>query len=172
MAGDRAAGGRYAPRAAAVADRARAEVATVAKALVLRIDANLRRPGADGGTPIATGHASANWVPSIGMPSRLEVEGTATGEHDSGVAAILAYELADGPLFVSNNVDYIQMLNRGHSAQAEAGFVERAVEAAFDTVQAQFGTVDISAVRGAYRADLGAAAATNLADAFNPFGGD
>lgn len=93
-----------------IADRLRAELANVVKALVLEIDANLREA-----TPVDTGHARANWVPSIGTPHTGEDSGAA---HEAGIARILGYVLEDGPVFESNHVPYINALNYGHSKQA------------------------------------------------------
>lgn len=96
-------------------------------------------------TPFATGHARANWVPQIGRPFE-RVDGTvrsskkrgtystAGAAKQNGLAQVLSYKLAQGDVFVTNNVPYIRWLNYGKSTQAPAGFVEAAVATAVQTV--------------------------------------
>lgn len=87
-------------------------------------------------TPIDIGWARAGWVPSIGTPylggadlrpDRVLVS-IALGKQAEASAAILSYSLDQGPVFVSNNVRYIQVLNNGHSRQAPVGYVEATIE--------------------------------------------
>jgi hypothetical protein len=126
-------------QAAAVMARLRSEVAGVAKSLILEIDAELRES-----TPVDTGHARANWVPSVGAPHTGEDAGAA---HDAGVAAVLAYNLGDGDLYESNNVPYIGFLLGGSSAQAPAGWDAAAFDRAVAAVQARHDAVDIDVSR-------------------------
>jgi hypothetical protein len=114
-----------------VAENMRKRVAKLAGEFILEVDKELRREGT--GTPVDTGNARANWVPSIGAP----FTGIATnnGPHDAGVIAILAYELKQGALYESNNVPYMRALNNGHSKQAPAGFIERAIDVASATMR-------------------------------------
>ena len=44
------------------------------------------------------------------------------------MAELASYKLSDGMAFESNNAEYIESLNRGHSKQAPAQFVEMAIE--------------------------------------------
>jgi hypothetical protein len=136
------------------------------KALILEIDKELRRT-----TPVDTGNARANWVPSVGSPAP-------NGDRKAGAAAVLAYQLEQGPLFVSNGVPYITYLNNGSSKKAPALFVEAAVDVALGRVQAKYGAalnIDrealISGMAGGVEY-LGGLAADNLAGAYSPFGGD
>jgi len=81
-------------------------------------------------TPVDTGCARANWVPSIGAPHAgvVGAEGAPdTSAQRAGLADVLRFKLADGKAFVSNNVPYIGRLNAGSSTQAPAAFVEAAV---------------------------------------------
>ena len=86
-------------------------------------------------TPVDTGWARNNWVPSIGVP-REESAGSpdnvaaAFAGQEAGKAEVAGYRLEQGKVFVSNNVPYIQTLNNGHSKQAPAGFVQRAARKA------------------------------------------
>lgn len=102
-------------------------------AVGLDIVANLRED-----TPRDTGWARANWIGSKGRdnPGLANPEGrpssadvvAARAASAAGEAEIISYGLEDGPLFISNNVPYIQQLNSGSSRQAGAAFVERAIE--------------------------------------------
>lgn len=109
-------------------------------ALALNVNANLRS-NPPLGTPVDTGWASANWVPSIGKPAtdyRKPVNGEPSpaevaarnADIQEGTNAILSWRLEDGPIFSTNNVPYIQALNAGHSPQSPAGFVLGAIEKA------------------------------------------
>ncbi len=155
-------------QSAAIGAALRKAVGRAAKALTLAIDAELRKNPSAGGTPVDTGHARANWVPSIGSPHTGEVEGSAA--HAQGVSQIIAYELEQGPLYVANGVPYIQRLNYGHSKQAPALFVEAAVDRALGAVQARFGK-SIAITQNEFRQEMGAIGAENLASAYNPLGG-
>lgn len=83
-------------------------------------------------TPIDTGWARSNWVPSIGEPFLGDVGKKGpndAGPQSDGESALAGYtNFAMGDIFITNNVPYIQVLNAGHSKQAPAGFVEAAVE--------------------------------------------
>lgn len=139
-----------------------------AKSLVLEIDRELRKRGT--GTPVDTGHARANWVPSIGQPFRGEAPGTSLAEHDAGVAEILGFKLASGQmLYLSNNVPYVRRLNDGWSQQAPALFVEACVDRALASVKAKLG-VDFGQSR--FQSSVGAAGAENVAGAYSPFSDD
>lgn len=146
----------------------RKEAATAAKALILELDKELRRA-----TPVDTGHARANWVPSVGEPFGDEAEGTSSAPHDTGISAVLSFRIGDGDLWISNNVPYIVMLNLGHSDQAPVGFVEAAIDRALATVQARYDglQIEIKTTGGGTFSDrAGGSAAENLASAYSPFG--
>lgn len=85
-------------------------------------------------TPVNTGWARANWVPSIGSPidePTGDQENVSQSEQDSGIAQVATqYKLDMGKVFITNNVPYIGALNDGHSQQAPSGFVQVAVEKA------------------------------------------
>jgi len=132
-------------------------------ALALEIDRELRLA-----TPVDTGHARRNWVPSVGQPHQGAVQDDSA--HAQGIAAVLAYELASGALWVANAVPYIRALNYGHSQQAPAGFVERAIDLAMATVSRKFG--HLTEMRTAFRQEVGGMAAENIASAYSPFSGD
>lgn len=111
-------------------------------ALALNVNANLRS-NPPLGTPIDTGWASANWLPSVGEPKIVNgepadsSEGPTPGEVASraqmaaeGENDVLSWRLEDGPIFSTNNVPYITALNDGHSPQSPRGFVQTAIEKA------------------------------------------
>lgn len=81
-------------------------------------------------TPVDTGRARSNWIPSLNTPDTRTVE---PGQKPDAEAAISAYKLAD-TIYISNSLPYIQRLNEGHSKQAPAGFVDIAVRTGVATV--------------------------------------
>lgn len=89
-------------------------------------------------TPVDTGRARGNWIPAIGREQTQptdDVDKSGTGRLGQTQQLFGNYELADGKIFITNNLPYIQRLNEGHSMQAPAGFVEQGILAgvrAFD----------------------------------------
>ena len=87
-------------------------------------------------TPIDTGFARANWIPSIGVDNQ-NLAGTKAqadagtldrAPQQNGLAEVAtSYTLGQGRVYVSNNVPYITRLNDGSSQQAPAGFVQDAI---------------------------------------------
>lgn len=81
-------------------------------------------------TPVKTGRARANWRVGIGSP----VQGTTDAEDQGGQATVQAAKAkintadSDDDIFISNSLPYIGELNNGSSAQAPAGFVEKAIQ--------------------------------------------
>lgn len=113
--------------------------------IALDVTANLKSRGTSTGTPVDTGWASANWVPSLAFPRR-EPAGTkaavdaARRVQSSGESSVLRYRRRQHRrVFISNNVPYINALNNGRSPQQSAGFVQRAIRKAV--------TVDIRGFR-------------------------
>ncbi len=106
---------------------------SVVKKLMLDVVANLSAAPQEGGTPVDTGWARANWLPSVGASisspagSREDnVEG-AVAAKKIGLTSVLGYRLGMGNVYVTNNVPYILKLNDGHSGQAASGFVQAAI---------------------------------------------
>lgn len=100
----------------------------VVQRIVLDATANLIED-----TPVDTGWARANWIPSIGTPpsgpagSRANIM-NARGTQQQGIAAIaIGYTLEKGNVSITNNVPYIRFLNEGSSSQAPAMFVQSAI---------------------------------------------
>lgn len=110
----------------------------LAKKITLDVTAELIKT-----TPVDTGWARANWVPSISEPynidfgsnlsrkerSSLVSDGQAT-QNDGAANVAANYKLSLGSLFITNNVDYIVLLNEGYSQQAPAAFVQQAISTA------------------------------------------
>jgi len=100
---------------------------TSARTLVLAVNRTLAE-----NTPIDTGWARTNWIPSVGRP----FAGTA-GSRDNvtlagvsaGVAAISVWDMFKDSAFITNNVPYIEDLNAGTSPQASPGFIQASIEA-------------------------------------------
>lgn len=156
-------------QAAAIGERLQEELAHVCKMIVLELDKELRK-----GTPVDTGHARRNWVPSIGDRNTAEADDDSL--HDAGIQGVLQYTLDQGVLWVSNAVPYIQALNYGHSKKKPAGFVEMAIDIALATVRAKLAKkgswIDVAPLQAEHRQSVGAEAAGNLASAYSPFGDD
>ncbi len=149
------------PQAAQIGENLKALVGGVAKALALEVTAELTAA-----TPVKTGHARRNYVPSIGEPFTGEDDGEAQA---AGQAEVLSYRIGDGPLYVTNNVPYLPMLVLGSSSQAPAGFDLVAVDQAVENVRREW-DVDIDVTSRSDVSARGARAAQGLAAAYSPFG--
>lgn len=85
------------------------------------------------GTPVDTGRARGNWLPSIGTPDDRQILDAVDkgGMNAINAATGKANELKFGDTFyISNNLPYIGKLEDGHSRQAPQGFVQKALQAA------------------------------------------
>lgn len=74
-------------------------------------------------TPVDTGRARANWLPSLNVPSSKTVE---PGGKEEINTALNSFKIGD-TVFITNNLPYIRRLNEGYSKQAPAGFVDSAI---------------------------------------------
>lgn len=91
-------------------------------------------------TPVDTGWARANWLPSVGTPILQDLTSERPSRNEilaveaEGQAALnritSTYTLVQGNVFITNNVPYMQELNDGSSKQAPKGFVQFAVKGA------------------------------------------
>lgn len=83
-------------------------------------------------TPVDTGWARSNWLPSVGVP-RKETVGEPGSLNQAaaqfGQAEVAGWQITSGPIYITNNVPYISRLNAGSSTQAPSGFVEGVVQA-------------------------------------------
>jgi hypothetical protein len=93
-------------------------------------------------TPVDTGRARSNWQVELNAPAEGAREAYSPGKGRStegantraaieqGKQVIATYNKGssrDRSIHITNNLPYIGKLNDGHSAQAPAGFVEKAV---------------------------------------------
>jgi len=87
-------------------------------------------------TPVDTGRARANWRVGIDAP----VQGTTEDTDKNGQATLQAAKDkinstdSGEDIFISNSLPYIGKLNDGSSAQAPAGFVEKAIQKGINAV--------------------------------------
>ena len=91
-------------------------------------------------TPVDTGWARANWIPSITTPVEENLTGVdpepgqvagAKGKQSNGIAQVATrYRIKSGAVFITNNVPYVPRLNDGSSVQAPSGFVQAAIRKA------------------------------------------
>lgn len=88
------------------------------RAVALVVDAELVAT-----TPVDTGRAKSNWLPTLNTPDTRKVE---PGEKPD-IAPVLSSYKIDDTVLITNNLPYIRRLNDGWSQQFPAGFVERAV---------------------------------------------
>lgn len=137
----------------------------VSKSLILEINRELRRSGT--GTPVDTGHARANWIPSVGEPNAIEANDD--GAAAQGTAAIASFKLGQGKLYITNVVPYIRRLNDGWSDKAPALFVEACISRAMQTMKERTG-VDFGI--NSLHSEANESAANNMADAYSPFSSD
>jgi hypothetical protein len=84
-------------------------------------------------TPVRTGWARANWIPSVGKPAEgpvgtPETVDVAEQERVAGIRALRNFRVKLGSIFISNHVPYIVYLDEGSSDQAPAGFVNQATD--------------------------------------------
>jgi hypothetical protein len=122
----------------AFAERMRKQAADVEPALdeTLRKVALVANQTLIMATPVDTGRARANWQVSIDAPVESEtVDTNAQGAIERNKGTIASYR--GGALIIQNNVPYIGALNDGWSAQAPAGFVEKALQNAARAVAKQ-----------------------------------
>lgn len=141
--------------AAEVGDALLAATARALVAIAVEFKANVVEA-----TPKLTNWAAANWRLNVGAPA-VGTVGTRpttktkkgaptrfTGGGDGGLAAVLRYQVGDGPIYGTNNAPYIRALNAGSSKKAPAAFVEAALERAIATGEATFGEpINITALR-------------------------
>lgn len=86
-------------------------------------------------TPVDTGHAVSNWILSKNKPFP-DVVGSKTAVNHrkslDSLSEIQNYKVKDGSIFLTNNVNYVPILNAGSSTQAPAGFVQIGMDRAIE----------------------------------------
>ena len=91
-------------------------------------------------TPVDTGRARSNWQVECNSPNETtnQIEDpSGRVAIESGKAKIAGYKggTPQAAVYITNNLPYIGKLNNGHSAQAPAGYVEKAIGVGIDAVQ-------------------------------------
>ena len=82
-------------------------------------------------TPVDTGRARSNWLPSLNVSETSTVE---PGQKPNVGIVLGSYKIND-TILITNNLPYIKRLNDGSSKQAPANFVEAAVEFGANTIK-------------------------------------
>lgn len=101
------------------------------------------------GTPVDTGQARSNWLPSHRVPMNGTIAPYAPGRHlgisettnadramDRVRSAVAARPLGE-TFYLSNNVEYIEDLNQGTSRQAPTMFVQLAIQKGLNKAKKQ-----------------------------------
>lgn len=136
--GGRLQGGRF-KTASAIGKQLKRNLSHATAEFILEVTANLIEA-----TPVDTGWARANWIPSLGAPVSFTVgtpSSVDTGPQQAAMLALMTYDSATpAKAYVTNNVPYINRLNYGWSAQAPSGFVRIAVERAAITIRQRYTT--------------------------------
>lgn len=91
-------------------------------------------------TPVDTGRARANWQPKATTPASNTLPAPTTPGEGANAAlqraqAVAAAYKGNTSLYLTNNLPYIGALNRGHSKQAPANFVQAAISVAVSKVR-------------------------------------
>jgi hypothetical protein len=90
-------------------------------------------------TPVDTGRARANWIPSVGKPILAELQSTDKSGNETMAkahAVVAGWTRLLGPIYYANSLPYIQRLDEGYSAQAPNGMTTGAITAARAQLQA------------------------------------
>lgn len=126
--------GSFSKRIKILGDRVVENAAQIARRAALAVDQTVVFA-----TPVDTGRARSNWQVRLGqaaggtLPEPSSAEGGAQRAVSEGQRVIPQFK-GDGEIHITNNLDYIQKLNEGSSAQAPEGFVEIAVQAGVSSV--------------------------------------
>ena len=111
-------------------------------------------------TPVRTGLARGNWIPSIGSPQRGRKPPDKSGRSTIAKAKTVfrGYRIGGNGIFITNNVPYILDLENGNSRQAPNGMTALAIQAAKAVVKGQKVLKQRIAVSGGTRSRLRSAA--------------
>lgn len=110
-------------------------------------------------TPVDTGRAKSNWIVALGSAPSGTIDPYASGEGGSTAGSNEAAALAQAErvisgyngdmgveIYITNNLPYIEELNRGSSAQAPAQYVETALATALSIIRG--GTIRLTSGSG------------------------
>lgn len=98
---------------------------TVIKATILDLSQGIIR-----GTPVDTGRARANWIPSVGSPdTAVTAEIDKSGDKSLGAVAVEVNYAYGDIFYLTNSLPYIKRLEYdAWSQQAPGGFVRLSVQ--------------------------------------------
>lgn len=124
--------GDFVRRISKRAEKVETNVNRVVREMALAVDSTVVLS-----TPVDTGRARANWLASLGaaITEPIEAEDKSGGATIANARGVIDQRRQDQDIVISNNVPYIQRLNDGWSAQAPAGFVDKAVLAGIRSLQ-------------------------------------
>jgi len=80
-------------------------------------------------TPVDTGFARGNWIPGLNSPAIAPVttlDPTAQAS-PARITALAAFIRIGDTFYITNNAEYIALLDAGYSPQAAANYIARAV---------------------------------------------
>ena len=97
-------------------------------------------------TPVDTSEALSNWIVGLSKKKNRPIQAHKVGSQGStqaisaGVAislggAIINRARVGEIVYITNNVDYIELLNMGHSRQAERHYIQRCVSDAVEQMK-------------------------------------
>lgn len=112
--------------------RLQAQLAAAVRRETINVTLNIRNmliADPPQGTPIDTGFASNNWWFEVGRPAPSPRTPTVGGEARmaADTVAIQSITIDGSTMHLTNNAQYIGLLNDGSSSQTPQGFVERAI---------------------------------------------
>jgi hypothetical protein len=121
------------------------ELASELQEEVIRLGARIHEEVVES-TPVDTGFARSNWIPSIGVPFE-QIVGRKwkigkkffaqlnEAAQRSGKASLLTWKIGQGDIFIANNVPYINRLNEGwHERMDRFHFVEMAIQRSVEEI--------------------------------------
>lgn len=94
-------------------------------------------------TPVDTSTALSNWIVNISKPNSRKIKAHSFGtkgstySYSSNTAYLIGFTIirqvrVGEVIYITNNIDYIQLLNEGYSNQAEVGYIENSVKKALE----------------------------------------
>ena len=103
-------------------------------------------------TPVDTSKALSNWIITLLVPSFVDLPAHVQGQWGStwgestatGIAelkAALVGRKSGEPIYLQNNVTYIDKLNDGHSSQQPAGWIESVTNIAWESSKDKWPTL-------------------------------
>lgn len=97
-------------------------------------------------TPVDTSTALSNWVVGLNKAKNRQIKAHSLGSQGStqSVSASMAYSIGNAIIqrakvgeivYITNNVDYIKLLNMGYSSQAEQHYIQNCVQRAVEQLK-------------------------------------